>query len=128
MSSNQEPVHMPVLILHSDESWKHILTEFVSWEGYETRCAATAVEAFTVLDGHAGKFIVLMDNFVVQPQCQEFFEELRHRPDVRARVKVVGISSGVGNERIRREYGDVVDAYLDIIFHIRDLYNTLASL
>lgn len=128
MTYEQSANLMPVLILAFEATLGRMIAEMLALEGYSAQLIHTDAEACSLLDADESNFVVLMDNLHVHHEGRRFLIRLRHNPRLRARVKTVSMAVSMNNKRLRRDFGDVLDAYLDMPLTQDQLLDTLATL
>jgi DNA-binding response OmpR family regulator len=120
-----------VLIFEQNESMGKVFREVCAIEEVESVTMTTADQALDFLaspqavrqENNNGQspWVVLLDNLQVSFEGQAFISTLRDRPYVRARIKTVCVAVAVNCEWARTGYGDVLDDYLVMPLHLKDL-------
>jgi CheY-like chemotaxis protein len=84
---------MKILILYFEPSVMKMLEACLTAEGYSVTSTADASEAIKAIEDTSDSYLLIADNFHLSPGAQQAFTTLHNRPDLRNRVKIVGVSA-----------------------------------
>jgi CheY-like chemotaxis protein len=102
-----------------------MVSEVLALEGVPHEVVTTAAQAMSALSRDSASSIVLIDNLQVHAEGQQFLEQLRHDPDLRARLRTICMAVEVNCTWARQDFGDVLDAYLVLPFTVSQLIEVL---
>lgn len=84
---------MQILILYLEPSVMKLLEACLMAEGYSVTSTANASEVIRAIEDTSDSYLLMADNFHLSPEAQQAFTTLYDRPDLRNRVKIVGVSA-----------------------------------
>ncbi len=84
---------MKILILFYESSIGHILQMVLEAEEYTVTTTQHATEVIRAIEESNDSYLLFADNFHLNPEAQQAFTDLHDRPDLRRRVKIVGVSA-----------------------------------
>lgn len=119
---NQVDLEKPtIVILLFENSLGKMFVEILTLEGYPTEVVRSAEEALSECE-RAQTCVVLIDNYHLSQEAQTFSKSLFSRPDLHARVKLVGINM------MRCEYLVDLDAFIKMPFKVDEFIEPIARL
>jgi hypothetical protein len=111
-----------VLLLWFEQSLYRFFTEILALEGYPTIGVRTAEEALNICERDGYRCVVLIDNYHVNGQATIFAKTVFARPELHARVKVVGLAAWRWEDLLD------LDAYIRLPFTVEEFYGPIERL
>jgi CheY-like chemotaxis protein len=123
-STNRKP---SALVLYLEQNIAALINYALELMGYRTRLTPSAAEALSILDGDDRRYLVFMDNFHLLEEPQLFLAELQARPELRRRVRVVGVTPfALPIEWLSAPF-DQIDDFLAMPFTAEELFEKIEA-
>ena len=116
--TNRKP---SALVLYLAENVGGMINYVLEEMGYRTRMTPLAAEALSILDGDDRRCLVFMDNFHLLEEPRLFLAALQARPELRRRVKVVGVTGMTLPIKGLSAPFDEIDDFLKMPFSIDEV-------
>jgi predicted xylose isomerase-like sugar epimerase len=84
---------MNILNLYFEPSIGKMLQCTLEVEGYTVQSIRSAAEAVQIIESSSDSFLLLADNFHLNPEAQQTLTALTHRSELRKRVNIIGVSA-----------------------------------
>ncbi len=108
---------MKILILYFEPSVRQMLQMVLEIEDYTVIATQSASEAVDAIENTSDSYLLFADNFHLNPEAQQAFTVLHDRPDLRIRVKIVGVSAT--SQGARQWITDnLIDEHLEVPFNL----------
>lgn len=108
-----------ILFLSFEPSILRMVSETLSPEGYDVTITHTAEETLAIIERDRGGFIVLTDNYQVNPEAVSLTKTVFARPDLHARVRVIGLAARVNANLIP------LDVFVAMPFNVEELLSPI---
>lgn len=82
-----------ILILNFEPSNAQILEFTLELEGYTVMVTQSAAETLRIIESSSDVFVLLADNYHVNPEARQAFTMLHQRAEVRSRVTIIGLAA-----------------------------------
>lgn len=113
---------LTIVLLWFEQSLYRFFTEILALEGYPTIGVRTAEEALSLCERDGYRCVVLIDNYHVNDQATTFAKTVFARPDLHARVKIVGLAAARWEDLVE------LDAYIRLPFTVEVFYGPIERL
>ena len=123
-STNRKP---SALVLYLEQNVAGLINYVLEEMGYRSRMTPFAAEALGILDGDDRRCLVFMDNFHLLEEPSLFLAALQARPELRRRVKVIGLTAlRLPIKGLGAPY-DEIDDFLPIAFSVDELIEKIEA-
>lgn len=107
--------HPTIVILYFETSIRDILRHVLEMEDYHVQTTIDPDKALALLDASACG-VLLADNYTVSPYARRALPALKEQHDLRARVRVIGLTAHTGEDVEQTVTSGLIDAILPLPF------------
>lgn len=125
----------PLLLLHRlrpDHAVDQTLARILTWQfqqlGYPTTATARASDALRILEADPRPHLVVVTNLTTHLEASAFLREVNRRPELRARLRVLGTTAASIHEYRRELSVGPIDELIEVPYDSLKLRARLAVL
>ena len=116
---------MNIIMLYQNDSIERLLTEVLGWEEYTVMSTPDPAEALRAIEESAEPCLILADNLKVNPAAREALTSWRANPELRKRVRVIGID--VDSVRQMELDWGILDDFITMPFTVETLLDGIET-